>query len=109
MAKLQIKDKNGNFIELDENNIGSIFTVEAKNVPINLNQNEAKRFSLNVSKEGYTPIGVVGYYAKGTNMTDVIVTTLSIVGSNVEIVLKNTSTGIISKAEEILDILYKAN
>lgn len=110
MAKLQIKDTNGNFIKLDENNIGMFLITEKKTIQIEqIDKYQSKRFSENVLKEGYTAIGVIGFNPSGTNAGELVITGCRMFKNNLQIVFKNTSDVVISNVAEELDILYKAN
>lgn len=110
MAKLQIKDESGNFLKLDENNTGMFLITEKIRMTINLEPYKSGSFNMDISKIGYTPIGIIGNQSIGTNMSDVTVTSAYINRQNRAVLYcKNTAGGTISNAIEELDILYKAN
>lgn len=109
MAKLQIKDKNRKFLKLDENNTGMFLITEKRTILINLGPNKNGSFGMDISKSGYTPIGIIGYKANGQNMSDVAITSAYINGNRIELACRNVASGTISNATEELDILYKAN
>ena len=90
-------------------NIPSLVVDTATASDISVSANSTKAFQVDVTKTGYTPLGVVGYNWSGTGRSHFIIYNMSLSGNTVSMAFGNENGNARSGMGITLYVLYKSN